>query len=323
MSQKHKIKWLLYHEPIDLFLRTAEAFRDEIKQLTDGRIEIEIYSPEQYREQFTNGVSHDPMTLINTGEVQMSQIEVSKIAENNATDFFALELPFLFRSHDHATSVLEGPIGKSLLSALPEHTKVNGLAFTYSGGYRVIATNKDITTARDLKGLTMGVGLNPIFLDLAKAFGCEPHKLDIDVRVDGDKTAMKDSNNQHSLVQTTLPRYVGEVDPTVHPNVLTTDHSMYLTTIVINNEFWQNLSIADQESMRTAALNSSRLERQWSVQDAEKIASDPAEQARIGIKKLYALPAEEQEILTKSVSSVYDKYKDVFSTGLVDSIKNS
>jgi TRAP-type transport system periplasmic protein len=318
MSEKYKIKWLLYHEPIDLFLRTAEAFRDEIKQLTDGRIEIEIYSTEQYRDQFANGVTHDPMALINQGDVQMSQVEVSKMGENNATDFFALELPFLFRSHEHATAVLDGPIGKSMLKSLPEKTAVTGLAFTYSGGYRVMASNKDITKAEDLKGLTMSTGINPIFLDLAEAFGCEGHKT--------DSENLEERRAIHSgmeVVQTTLPRYQIETDSSIHSNVVSTNHSMYLTTIIINNDFWLTLSIADQEAMRLAALNSARLERQWSVQDAENITTNSAEQARLGIKKLGSLSAEEQDKLVSAVTPIYEKYKDVFSTDLIKSIRNS
>lgn len=318
MSKTHKIKWLLYHEPIDLFLRTAEAFRDEIKSLTDGRIDIEIYSTEDYANKFNNGVSHDPMALINSGEVQMSQVQVNKIGQHNATDFYALELPFLFRSHDHATDVLDGPIGKQLLDNLSDVTKVKGLAFTYSGGYRVIAANKKINTAEDLKGLTMSVSTNPIFADLANAFGCEYRKVDSD-----DKQGKLEINSKLDSVQTTLPRYEVETDTSVHTHVVNTNHSMYLTTIIINQDFWESLSIADQEAMRKAALNSARQERIWSVADAEKIATDHAEQARLGIKSMSYLPEQEQAKLKEKVKPVYEKYENVFSTGLIDSIRNA
>lgn len=318
MSKTHKIKWLLYHEPIELFLRTAVAFRNEIKALTDGRIDIEIYSTEEYADKFTNGIAHDPMTLINKGDIQMSQVQVSKIGQHNATDFYALELPFLFRSHDHATEVLDGPIGKQMLEGLSDVTKVKGLAFTYSGGYRVIAANKKIEKAEDLNGMSMCVTTNPIFADLANSFGCE-YK-----RIEGEDQISKHAEARGTdSVQTTLPRYHVETDTAVHTHVVNTNHSMYLTTIIINQNFWDELSIADQEAMRKAALNSARQERIWSVADAHKIATDQNEQARLGIKSMSTLPAEEQAKLEEKVKPVFEKYQNVFSTGLIDAIKNA
>jgi TRAP-type C4-dicarboxylate transport system substrate-binding protein len=317
MSQKHNIKWLLYHEPIDLFLRTAEAFRDELKQLTDGRINIEIYSTEEYKNKFSDGVSYDPMALINRGDVQMSQLEVSKLGQNNAIDFFALEMPFLFRSHDHATTVLDGKIGQNMLENLSTQTAVTGLAFTYSGGYRVIASETPITKTDDLKGQTMSVGANPIFTDLGHAFGCVLKKSI------GKYDDRREINKDMSTVQTTLPRYLNETVPSKHQHVLCTNHNMYLTTIIINDEFWNTLSIADQTAMRTAALNSARMERKWSVADAEKIATDSNEQAKLGIKSLTKLSPEEQSKLENTVIPVYEKYNSFFTTGLIESIKNA
>jgi TRAP-type C4-dicarboxylate transport system substrate-binding protein len=172
MSNTQKIRWVIFHEPIDLFLRTANAFTNEIKQATNGRIDIEVYTISEYSKKFKDGVRFDPMALINSGEVQMSQLYVAKLGEARVSDFYALELPFLFKNHDHAARVLEGDIGRTLLGkTLPEKSAIRGLAFTYSGGYRVMASSKQIKTAEDIKGLTIGIKNNPIFADMAEAFG--------------------------------------------------------------------------------------------------------------------------------------------------------
>ena len=61
MSQTRTIRWVLYHEPIDLFIRTAEAFGDEIARLTDGRINVEIYSTTEFAEKFKKGIDVEPL----------------------------------------------------------------------------------------------------------------------------------------------------------------------------------------------------------------------------------------------------------------------
>lgn len=325
MNKKQTIRWVIFHEPIDLFLRTANAFCDEIKQSTNGRIEIEVYTISEYANKFKEGVRFDPMALMSAGEVQMSQLYVAKLGEARVTDFYALELPFLFKNHDHAARVLEGDIGKTLLQkTLPQKSPIRGLAFTYSGGYRVIASNKQVKTAEDLKGLTLGIATNPIFADMAKAFGCD--FASIPERIAPSKDELKELKTLTSKVdtiQTTLPRYSIEANADIHNHVTDTRHSLYLTTIVINENFWNSLSIEDQMIIGQAALNSARKERAWSIEDAQKITDNQLEQEKLGIKTYHTLSEQETAKLEKSVHDLYKKYDKFFSTGLIDSIKKA
>jgi TRAP-type C4-dicarboxylate transport system substrate-binding protein len=325
MSNTRTIRWVIFHEPIDLFLRTANAFCDEIEKNSNGRLNIEVYSMLEYAKKFHNGVVFDQAALINSGEVQMSQLYVSKIGEQRVSDFYALEMPFLFRNHDHAARVLEGEIGKNLLEkTLPSKTSMRGLAFTYSGGYRVMASKKEIKTAEDLKGLTLGVTTNPVFADMATAFGCSFESIPERIAPWGDEIKeLKEISSKINTVMPTLPRYNIEANSDVHCHVTDTKHSLYLTTIVINENFWNSLSIEDQMIISEAALNSARKERAWSIGDAQKITDNREEQEKLGIKTYYTLSAEESAKLEKSVDGLYKKYSTFFSTGLIDSIKKS
>lgn len=325
IKNSQKIRWVIFHEPIDLFLRTANAFCDEIKQLTNGRLEIEVYTVSEYANKFHNGLSFDPPALINSGEIQMSQCYIATLGAARATDFYALDMPFLFKDHDHVSRVLEGEIGQKMLNeTLPEKTSMRGLAFTYSGGYRVIASNKQIRNAEDLKGLTVGIKTNPIFADMCDAFGCGyvsiPDLISPLTKADEE---LKNQLGTVDTVQTTLPRYSVEARSDIHKHVTNTKHSIYLTTIVINEQFWNSLSMEDQMIMRQAALNSSRKERAWSVEDAEKISSDKAEQEKLGIATFHELSADESKKLKDSVEGLYTKYTKFFTPGLIDSILKS
>lgn len=319
MTNRKKITWLIYHEPIGLFLRTANAFCDEVKQLTNGRLEIEVNTLSEYKKKHHVSIETSPDTLIRNGNVQMGQV-YTNLFGSQVTDFYALAMPFLFRDHDHAARVLEGEIGQKLLNKqLPEKTALRGLAFTYSGGYCVMASNKKIQSAEDLKGLTMGVVSNPVFADMAKAFGCN-FELLTDVDQKTNKTIMSEKVN---TVQTTLARYGIEADNNVHGNVTNTEHTLYLTTIVINEEFWNSLTVEDQMIMKQAALNSARKERAWSIEDNQNIANDKNEHAKLGIKSFNNFPRDEADKLRTSLEPLYKKYTKFFSTGLIDSIQKS
>jgi len=317
--QTRKIRWLLSHEPVELFIRTAKAFAERINEVAKGAIEIEVYTVSEYSNKFKNGLQIDPMTLLAEDDLEMSQLQVSIFGEQNATDFFALELPFLFRDHDHATRVLEGEIGQSMLAGLKDTTPTVGLAFTYSGGFRCVAADKTITTAEDLQGLNMTTNMNPIMIDTAEAFGCVPVSVPV-------KDYSHDAINLRgtiNAVETTLPRYVKEANPSIHKYVTNTKHSMYLTTIIVNTKFWDSLTVEEQAMMRDAALYSSRLERQWSVNDADTITNSNVKQQELGIKGYAELDSVETAKLKQSVEKIYSKYETFFTPGLVDGIIRS
>lgn len=315
MSQKHTIRWVLFHEPVELFVRTAEAFRDEIQKRTNGRIDIEIYKVDEFAKTNSVGAYQDVMNLVGSGEIEMSQVATPFLGQANAIDFYSLDLPFLFKDHAHASRVLEGPIGESMLDYLAEKTQVKGLAFTYSGGYRCIAADKPIDSAEGLRGLSMAVIASPVNSDTAKAFGTTP-------TVVAEQTIEERTraSSDYDTIQTTLPRYAAQVDSEIHPYIVNTRHSMYLTTIVINEQFWNGLSEEDQIAMKETAIHCAKLERQWSVDDAIRIEKNRAEQEKLGIKELIELRDSEVEKLRESAQPVLNKYKQVFTPGLVDSI---
>jgi TRAP-type transport system periplasmic protein len=316
MKKTHNIDWILFHAPVEIFLRTAEAFSKEIGQLTDGRIKINVYQVEEYCNKFNSRSHTDPISLVKSGKVQMSQIQTNWLGHENATDFYALDLPFLFSSHEHATRVLEGEIGKSLLDSLPAKINMRGLAFTYSGGYRAIASTEIVNSVEEMQGRSMAVRTSPIGFDMAKAFGTTPGVLN-----DLVLETRKEDSRQYDMVQTTLPRYSHQIDSDTHPYIINTRHNMFLTTIIINEAFWNELDAEDQQLMRQAAFSSAQQERKWSVDDANKIETDKDEQKRLGIKGVVEFSDIEIDKLKAAAIDVYAKYNDVFSPGLVDSIK--
>ena len=157
MNQKKKIRWLIAHEPVNLFLRTAEAFREKIAELTNDEFEVEIYTASEYEQKFKQSALKDsttsyidPMTMLDQGMLEMSQLHITELARWHSPEFWALEMPFIFEDHDHASRVLEGPVGEGLLEKITEKSNVRGMAFTYSGGFRNIIANKKVSTLSDL-----------------------------------------------------------------------------------------------------------------------------------------------------------------------------
>ena len=302
--KKHNIKWLLFHEPAELFIRTAEHFEKEINRLTGDRYEIEILKLEDYNEKYNNGKPCDPLAELRENRVQMSQLYANTLAATDATDFFALALPFLFRDHDHCAKVLEGEIGEELMQHLHDRLQVKGLSFTYSGGYKCLATDQAIKSIDQLKDMTANAQPSPVFTEMFKALGMD--------------MAGRDAN----LTQTTLPRYHVEASES-QKHVIDTQHSMYLTTILMNDNMWNELSVSDQMHFREAAKICARAERAKSVSDAQEIKTDAGKQADRGIETIGDLDPVEQEKLKAKLVPVTDKLSKFFGNNLVDRIRKA
>ena len=151
-----EIRWVIAHEPLSLFTRAAESFARHINaKLKNTKIAVEIMTLTEYSKKYNDGVQvskHDLLDLMNTGKIEMSQMYTTWLAEKYNSDMHVFDMPFLFRSHEHAAEVLEGEIGQDLLSGLTKTSKVRGLAYTYCGGFRMIPANIPIRKLEDFKG---------------------------------------------------------------------------------------------------------------------------------------------------------------------------
>lgn len=322
MNQPRKIRWLIAHQPQELFVRTAKAFSEELQKHCNNELEIEILTYPEYRDKyqaipdldnlenkdadFDKGIQAFWNALFES-EVEMSQIQVGQVGQLYS-DFHALDLPFLFEDHDHVSEVLEGPVGQELCANLGKKSGVTGLGFTYSGGFRVIGSNNPITSLDDLQGLKIVVS-NPLTLGTTiesmggQAIAVPPrlwNKYDLIGKGEAD------------AVETTYLRFDGK-------HVLKTNHSMFMTTIVVSNKFWNTLSESQQQAFQKAALHASRKEREWSVQDGETFERN----AQANGVTITEISEQERQALKKKSQITYVKCKYFFSEDLITRIRKT
>jgi hypothetical protein len=78
MAKVTKIRWVIAHEPLHLFVRAAKDFQDFVNQAqTAEKIEVEIMTLSEYSDRYNNGVvvtKHDLLDLMEQGKIEMSQM---------------------------------------------------------------------------------------------------------------------------------------------------------------------------------------------------------------------------------------------------------
>jgi TRAP-type C4-dicarboxylate transport system substrate-binding protein len=268
MSEKVNLNWVVAHEPLDLFLRSANTFKDIIEKETNGRIKINV----QTKSEFFNTPQDQKVKFyraLRENKFQMAQFQTTAIG-SHYDNFFVFDLPFLFKDHEHAKRVLDGSIGENLLDLLSKNTGMRGLAFTYSGGFRIMVSNSPIKNLDDIKQKTLSCAESPITQEMYNILGAntvldeEGDDLSkhfermVDIDFDGGET--------------TLVRFDKVKDKT--PFITNTQHSLFLTTIVISNDFWNNLSEEDKNLFKQTAKKTALMERQETIADSVKFVED-------------------------------------------------
>lgn len=312
--QPKLVKWVLAHEPIEIFIRAAEEFKQIVEARAPGRLNIDILTLSDYSAKYRNGekvAKGQLLDLMAQGEIQMSQMYTYVLSKYNK-DLDVLDLPFLFKDHDHAQRVFEGPIGEAMLEGYSrDGSKIRGLGFTYSGGYKNMTFNKDVTTLTDFIGAKIRTSNSPVAQATFKSLGAEPTTFEI------EELAERLGTDEIDAGECTWPRFYGNGVYKNTKTVVNTDHSLLVTNIIINTDFFNDLDLELQSIVRDAAIQAARFEREISVEDVGPTST----RARSEGYKIVDLSDEERSEFIKTTAVVYDQFSDYFSPGLVDSIR--
>jgi TRAP-type C4-dicarboxylate transport system substrate-binding protein len=105
----------------------------------------------------------------------------------------------------------------------------------------------------------------------------------------------------------------------VSKSVVDSKHSLFLTTMIMREDFWNTLSPEVRAVIKDAAIKAGRREREVTIQDGE----DAKQQLIADGIDIVDLTEEETAEWKSKAQVVYDKFEPTFSPGLVDRIKKA
>jgi len=313
------LTWVIAHEPYDLFLNATRQFADEVAERTAGRYSVNVVSLAQWAEDRGVDISyksvdrHKVIKLVKSGSIDIATTYVENLG-TISKDFFCVGVPFLFRDDDHATRVLDGAIGRIILDGLHQaDSDLMALAFTYSGGFRVIAGDRRIERLEDFTGATMFCSKSPISVDTFTALGATPYPESIDLFKE------KLDAGEVDMGSTTYARFFSGGYNTSAKFINHTEHSLFLTSMIMHAPVFNSMSAEDQATIREIAIKVAKVERLESIADNSRVQ---AEAAAVGIPTVF-MSAEEKQRMVEACLPVRQKYYDFFSPGLLRSIEEA
>jgi TRAP-type C4-dicarboxylate transport system substrate-binding protein len=299
------------HGPYQVISKPLNEFKNEVEAKSKGRIKVELIIPDLQKETNQAAVKKTYDDVKN-GTIQMSQIYTGLMAEYEK-DFRALELPFIFKDHDHAFNVVDGEIGKNLLAKLEKSSPLKGLGYTYCGGYRLIASSKKrLNKLDDFKGLKMNIG-SSMSASIMNELGADVVR------------SVSKENISEALAQKTIDAYDTVYPRYFHGNEFKTAQiandipfNTQFTVLLMNKKFFKSLSKADQLIVESAAQKASLHERKMAIQIAEDVKANAS---KYGIEMVRMSETEKSKLVEKLELVDWSKKQNI-SAEIIEKIKS-
>ena len=253
----------------------AEKFK-EVAEKEDPTLEIVLYHK--------NILGSDRVLVESTrlGDIDIAASATAPLADVYP-DFYTFDIPYLFLSEKHADSIVDGPIGKEMLSGMST-LGLKGLGY-WENGFRNLTGNKLMRVPADVKGMKLRTMENEIHIAAWKAIGANP-------------TPMASSERFTALQQGTID---GQENPfpeiesarlqEVQKFMTVTEHVWAPWVLVMNSKKFDSLTKSQQNAILKASEESIVVSREVARRMDKEVRRRFIEQ---GVTITELTPAEKQ-----------------------------
>lgn len=288
------------------FAFAAEAFARKVSELTQGELTVEtlpggIVDGERLGEL-------EIAQLVREGKVEMGLATTSPLTSYNP-QLDILDLPFLFEDYAHADAVLDGPVGRELLSGLEENG-LKGLGYL-EVGFRVISSSVPLPDLEAFAGKKVRVMQSSTYMRLMDALGAEGIPSPV------DKIYQMSREGYIEAADRTYPTYWDFKLYEVQRYVTETRHTYSIKAILMNLEDWRSLSPETQLALEQAARFAGVKQREMQREAAEQVKTMCRAE---GITLFELSPAERQKFVEAS-RPLYEEYAKLRGSDLLDRIQ--
>ncbi len=228
----------------------AEKFAEEVSRLSDGRIKIQVYANS------TLGGDRELLESCKDGDIPF-------VVQNTAPqvtfmpDLAVFDVPCAFEDLDECREVLDDPSFSSLISDVYKDGGYHLLGIA-DQGFRVMSTNKAVRSMADFKGQKIRTMENPYHLAFWKSIGANPTPMSFsEVYIGLQQNTIDAQENPYEVIVSN--RLYEQQD-----YVVETNHLPHLITLIMNDEFFNDMPAEDQKIMQEAAATATEYARKAS-----------------------------------------------------------
>lgn len=301
-GQKYVIKLGHDHMVNSPFQKSALKFKELIEERSDGRMEVEIYPAQQL------GSSREMIEAMQMGSLEMTLLPTAKYGGFDMVMTLP-DMPFLFPNEDLVWDVLEGDLGKEMMSGLDD-IGIKGLQF-FAEGFKCFTSNEPIEGVDFFKGKKWRTMEAPVIIDMYKAWGANPVPIDFSEVYNSLQQGVVDGHENPFLSIHDMKFYE------VQKYITISEHA-YLSYFMAASKKWFD---SLPEDLQTIVLDTT-----MDVAQYHKELMDEANKTYLQDFKNFGnvvveLTESQKEEFRKASQPVYDKYKGEFGSILDRTMK--
>lgn len=270
----------------------AKAFKEKVEELSEGRIQVEIYPSGSL------GSLRELIESTQGGDIEMTQQPTSMIG-NFVPEALITDLPWLFESEEHMWNAMNGEAGKLIDEKLVGVGLVN-LGYMHGGAKVFTTDNVRVESLAGFSGLQMRAMATQIVMDTFIDLGMNPVPIDFSELYNALQQGVVDG--QENPNQTCYMNNYYEVQK----YTISTNHAYMIYANVVNKAFYDSLPVDLQQVMMEAMAYAREIERE-TINSEEDLYVQTAE---AGGMEFVALSEEALQEMKDATHAVWEKNRE-------------
>ncbi|MEH6453318.1 MAG: TRAP transporter substrate-binding protein [Psychromonas sp.] len=271
--------------------RAMEKFKSDVEEKSNGKFEVQIFPSSQM------GPDREMIESVQSGMLQMA-VSPSSFYSYWDKSFDVVELPFIYPSKEVALRTVHGPAGDEMLKRLNAINLV-GIGWLENGIRHASNNVRPINKPEDMDGLKIRTMKVPAHVKTFNALGASATPMNFGEVYSALQQGVVDGQ-ENPVAHIYAQRFYE-----VQKYVSLTSHVMTFYIPVMNMEFWNSISVEDQQLLLSSMKDAEAYQQQL-VNDEEGKQLEAFEAAGTKVNKL----SEEQlQVFIDATESVRAEYK--------------
>lgn len=220
----------------------ANILAKEVAKKTNGNftIDIQVNGTMGSDSETTEATIMGTMTMTGPAAATLASVD---------RNWYILDMPYLFKSKEHARRALDGELGEFLSQSLEETCGLICLGYGESGMRNLSNNAKEIKAVVDLAGMKIRVLENRYHIDTFKALGANPTAMAFAEVYTAMQTKQIDGQDNPVAITYTSKFYE------VQKYYTLTEHMFCGNTVVVNAKWFYSLPESYQQILRESVKN--------------------------------------------------------------------